>query len=64
MVTIPGNWDTSVGIITGYRLVRGQFLAEQNFSLLHSMQANSGAHLVFCPVGVGGTFPSGKVDGT
>jgi hypothetical protein len=54
--------DSSVGIVTGYGLdgpVR--FAAVQDFSLLHSVQTDSGAHPASYPMGTGGSFPEGKV---
>jgi hypothetical protein len=35
----------------------------QDFSLLHSIQTSSGAHLALYPMGTGGDFRWGKADG-
>jgi hypothetical protein len=37
-----------------------RFLAGQGFSLLHSIQTSSGAHLASCLMGTGGNFRGGK----
>jgi hypothetical protein len=39
------------------------FMAMQDFSLLHSVQTDSGAHPVSYPMGTGGFFPRGKAEG-
>jgi hypothetical protein len=53
--------DSSVGIATGYGLnARVRFPAVKDFSLLHSIQTDSGAHPASYPMGTGGSFPGGK----
>jgi hypothetical protein len=41
-------------------MVGVEFLAEKNFSLLHSIQADSGAHPASYPMGTGFLFPEVK----
>jgi hypothetical protein len=52
--------DSSIGIATGW--VR--FPAVHDFSHLHSVQTDSGAHPASYPRGTGGSFPGGKAAGT
>jgi hypothetical protein len=40
-----------------------RFPAVQDFSLLHSVQAGSGAHTASYPMGIGGSFTGGKRQG-
>jgi hypothetical protein len=40
-----------------------RFLAVHDFSVLHVIQARSGAHPAFFPMGTGGSFPRGKAAG-
>jgi hypothetical protein len=55
--------NTSVGIATG-RTAEVQFLAEErDFSLLHSVQTGSAAHLSSYPMGTVGFFPGAKAAG-
>jgi hypothetical protein len=43
-------------------MARVQFLAGvRDFSLLHSIQTDSGAHPAFYPMGTGGSFPGHKL---
>jgi hypothetical protein len=37
------------------------FLSYEDFSLLHSVQTDPGAHRVSCPMFIGGSFPGGIV---
>jgi hypothetical protein len=56
------NRDSSVGIATGYGLDgRGSIPGrDYRFSLLDSVQTDSGAHPAFYPMGFGGDFPRVK----
>jgi hypothetical protein len=57
------NRDSSVGIATGYRLGGRGYSPDRgsDFSLLHSVQTNSGAHPASYPMGTGGSFPGDVV---
>jgi hypothetical protein len=63
---LPSFWesrDSAVGIQTGYGLDdRGVGVESrkcQGFSLLHVVQASSGAHPASYPMGIGGSFTGG-----
>jgi hypothetical protein len=43
---------------------RVRFPAAQDFSVLHSVQTGSGAHLASYPTGIGSSFPGCKAAGT
>jgi hypothetical protein len=67
-VCVCKSRDSSVGIALGYRLndrgSRVRFPAGAgNFSLHHRVQNGSGAHPASYPMGIGGSFPWGKVAG-
>jgi hypothetical protein len=57
--------DSSVGIATGYWLDDTGFDSRQkeDFSLLHSAQAGSGAYPTSYPMGTRSFFPEGKAGG-
>jgi hypothetical protein len=50
--------EKTTGWMAGVR-----FQAWQDFSVLHSVQTDSGAHLVCSPMGTEGTIPGGKAIG-
>jgi hypothetical protein len=59
------SWDSSVGKATGYVLDgRGIEIllsaGANDFSLLHSIQSDSGVHPASYKVVTGGSFPGGK----
>jgi hypothetical protein len=61
------SWDTTVSIVTGYRLddqqIRVWVPVGLEFSLFYVIQAGSGAHPASYPIGTGGSFPRGKAAG-
>jgi hypothetical protein len=54
--------DSSVGIATGWT-VRVRFSVVQHFSLLHSVETDSGAYPASYPVGTGAISPGAKRQG-
>jgi hypothetical protein len=57
--------DSSVDITMGYGLGDpSSITGGARFSLLHSVQTESGAHPAFYPIGTGGSFTGGKAAGT
>jgi hypothetical protein len=52
--------DSTVSTVPGL-MARVLFLAVKNFSFLHSVQPDSGAHPASYPMGTKGSFPRGKV---
>jgi hypothetical protein len=57
-----GSWDSSVGIVTGWT-ARVRFPAVKDFSLLHSVQTEPGAHPAPYPMCTGAYFPGVKRPG-
>jgi hypothetical protein len=59
--------NSAVGIATSYELdnqgVRVRGPVGQEFSLLHVVQTDSGAHPASYPMSTGGFFPGGKAAG-
>jgi hypothetical protein len=58
--------DNSVGIATGYELDGRGWIPDRgrDFSLLHSVQSGSGAHLTSHAMGTGNSFLGGKAAGS
>jgi hypothetical protein len=56
------EWDTSAESRDSWT-ARVRFPAVQDFSLLHRVQAGSGAHSASYPMGTGGSFPGDKATG-
>jgi hypothetical protein len=57
------SWDSSVGLAMGW-MAWVRFSAVQDFSLPHSIQADSGAHPASYPMGTGDSFPGGIAAGS
>jgi hypothetical protein len=59
--------DSAVGIATSYGLddqgIEFESQWGQEFSLLHVVQTDPGAHHTSYPMGTGGPFPGGKAAG-
>jgi hypothetical protein len=59
--------DSSGGIVTGLRVewrsIWASIRGRTDFSVAHNIQPVSGADWVSCPVGTGGCFRWGKVEG-
>jgi hypothetical protein len=60
-IYIKWSRDSSVGIMTGYRLDSlGSIPNSARLFLFSSVQTDSGAHTASYPMGTGGSFPKGK----
>jgi hypothetical protein len=65
---INGSWDSSgsilTRILTDHQIFEVQFPAEaRDFSVLHTVQTGSGAHLAFCRMGLRALSPGIKWPG-
>jgi hypothetical protein len=57
------EWNSAVGIATGYRL-RGQSSSPNKGRIfLYFVQIGTGAHPMSCPMETGGSFPENKAAG-
>jgi hypothetical protein len=61
-LTFSRSRDSSVGIAMGWT-AGVRFPAVKNFSLLHVVQNDSGAHPAHYPMGAGAHSPGGKAAG-
>jgi hypothetical protein len=53
--------DSSVGIVMGYRLDSpGSIPGSAKFSLINSIQTDTGVHPASYPMGTGGSFPGDR----